>query len=90
MKGTIYTETVVHAAPQAFVNDAPYQLVIVTLEDGGRVTGRIEGERVRIGDPVELAEHRDGVPFFRRAGSDSRAPHQAPAESRVLPQEVAQ
>ena len=88
MKGTIYTETVVYAAPAAFVKDAPYQLVIVTLEDGTRVTGRVEGERVTIDTPVELVEHRDGVPYFRREGSSSTAERQAPPEERVKPQET--
>jgi uncharacterized OB-fold protein len=66
VKGTVYTETVVHAAPLAFVKEAPYQIVIVTLEDGYRVTGRVDGERVAIGDPVEQTENRDGVLFFRK------------------------
>jgi uncharacterized OB-fold protein len=64
--GTVYTETVVHAAPEQFVADAPYQLVIVSLDGGGRLTGRVLGDRVRIGDPVELAEERNHVPFFRK------------------------
>jgi uncharacterized OB-fold protein len=65
--GVIYTETVVHAAPEQFVADAPYQLVIVTLDEGSRVTARMTpGERVAIGDPVEFAEERNGVPFFRK------------------------
>jgi len=66
MTGTIYTETVVYLAPEAFAADVPYQVVIVTLEDGSRVTGRILGERVAIDDRVERVELRDGVPFFRR------------------------
>ena len=63
---TVYTETVVHSAPEAFAKDAPYQVAIVIRDDGGRVTGRILGERVAIGDTVELAETRDGVPYFRK------------------------
>lgn len=66
MSGTVYTETVVHAAPAQFVNDAPYQLAIVQKEDGTRVTARILGQRVAIGDTVEFAEERDGVPYFRK------------------------
>ena len=31
--GVVYTETVVHAAPEQFVADAPYQLAIVSLEE---------------------------------------------------------
>jgi len=64
--GTVYTETVVHAAPAQFVADAPYQLAIVSLTEGGRVTARIAGDRVQVGDAVDFAEDRDGVPFFRK------------------------
>ena len=65
--GIIYTETVIYSAPEAFTKDAPYQIAIVTLDGGGRVTGRILGERVAIDDRVEEAEERDGVPYFRKA-----------------------
>jgi uncharacterized OB-fold protein len=64
MKGVIYTETTVFAPPEQFAADAPYQLVIVTLEDGKRLTARILGDHVSIGDAVELAETRDGISFF--------------------------
>jgi uncharacterized OB-fold protein len=67
MSGTIYTETMIHAAPEQFVKDAPYQLVLVTLEDGKRLTARIDGARVEIGDQVVEAASRDGIPFFRKA-----------------------
>lgn len=67
MKGTVYTETVVFAPPEQFAADAPYQLAIVTLEDGKRLTARILGERVAIGDAVELAETRNGISFFHKA-----------------------
>jgi uncharacterized OB-fold protein len=64
--GVVYTETVVHAAPQQFVAEAPYQLAIVALDSGGRRTARILGERVQIGDLVEFVEFRDAVPFYRK------------------------
>lgn len=67
MKGTIYTETVVFAPPEQFAADAPYQLAIVTLEDGKRLTARILGDRVSIGDAVELAESRNNISFFRKS-----------------------
>ena len=65
--GTVYTEAVVHSAPEAFIHDAPYQTAIVTLDGGGRITGRILGERVRIDDRVVLVETREGVAFFRKS-----------------------
>ena len=65
--GTVYTETMIYSAPEAFVADVPYQTAIVTLDGGGRVTGRIAGERVAIDDRVVEVEERGGVPFFRKA-----------------------
>jgi uncharacterized OB-fold protein len=65
--GIIYTETVVHIAPEAFQKDVPYQVAIVELVDGSRLTVRIEGDRVRIDDAVIETGERDGVFFFRKA-----------------------
>ena len=66
MSGVVYTETVVHAPPEQFIADAPYQLAIISLENGKRLTVRIEGERVAIGDPVEFVGDRSGISFFRK------------------------
>jgi uncharacterized protein len=65
--GRIYTETVVWSPPEAYVNEAPYQIAIVLLDGGGRLTARILGDRVQIGDAVTFAEYRDGVPCFRKS-----------------------
>jgi uncharacterized OB-fold protein len=65
-EGVVYSETIVWSAREQFVQDVPYQLVIVTLDKGGRLTGRITGEMVRIDDPVEFAEYRGGIPYFRK------------------------
>ena len=67
MKGIIYTETVVWSAPEQYTADAPYQLAIVTLEDGKRLTARVAGERVAIGDAVEFLESRNGVSYFQKS-----------------------
>jgi uncharacterized OB-fold protein len=64
--GTVYTDTVVHLAPERFAADVPYQVVIVELDGGPRLTARIEGERVAIGDKLAEVESRGGVPFFRK------------------------
>jgi uncharacterized OB-fold protein len=65
--GVVYTETVIYSAPEAFAAEAPYQTAIVSLDGGGRVTVRIEGNRVAIGDKVVEAEPHEGVPFFQKA-----------------------
>ncbi len=64
--GTVYTETVVHAAPERFSADAPYQVVIVELADGTRVVGRSSGERVAIGDRVAEAAQHGNIPTFQK------------------------
>jgi uncharacterized OB-fold protein len=68
--GIVYTETVVHAAPEQFAADAPYQLAIISLDAGKRLTVRVAGERVQIGDAVEFAEERAGIPFFRKRAAN--------------------
>jgi uncharacterized OB-fold protein len=67
--GVVYTETVVWAAPEAHAASAPYQLAIVQLESGSRLTGRITGDRVSIGDRIMLVERRNGTAFFRKMDS---------------------
>ena len=64
--GIVYTETVIYSAPEAFAAEAPYQTAIISLDEGGRVTVRIAGERVAIGDKVVEVEPRDGVGFFEK------------------------
>ena len=71
--GFVYSETVVWAAPTAFVDEAPYQLAIIEREDGERVTGRISGARVEIDDPVRLIENRNGVLFFEKSDGGTAA-----------------
>ncbi len=65
--GTVYTETVIYSAPEAFAKEAPYQTAIVTLAGGGRIAGRIVGDRVAIDDRVVEVETRNGVPYFQKA-----------------------
>ena len=65
--GVVYTETVIYSAPETFAKEAPYQSAIVTLDGGGRVTGRILGDRVAIDDRVVEVEQRNGVPYFTKA-----------------------
>jgi uncharacterized OB-fold protein len=62
--GVVYTETVVHLAPERFAADVPYQVIIARLDDGSSVTARVDGSRVAIGDRVVEAESRNGIPYF--------------------------
>ena len=66
-EGTVYTETVVHLAPERFAADVPYQVIIAKLADGHSVTARVDGVRVVIGDHVIEIEPRDGIPYFRKS-----------------------
>jgi uncharacterized OB-fold protein len=70
--GVVYTETIVHAPPEQYAADAPYQLAIVELDGGGRMTARVLGktaeERVKIGQRVRFVEERSGVAYYRRDG----------------------
>jgi uncharacterized OB-fold protein len=65
--GSIYTETAVHLAPERFAADVPYQVAIINLDGGGRLTARIEGERVAIGDNVAETRTEGGISYFRKS-----------------------
>jgi uncharacterized OB-fold protein len=67
--GIVYTETVVHLAPERFTADVPYQVIIVNLDGGGSITARVEGERVAIDDRVIETADRDGIAFFRKSNN---------------------
>jgi uncharacterized OB-fold protein len=64
--GTVYTDTIVHLAPERFAADVPYQVVIVTLDTGGRLTARVAGGNVAIDDRVVEVESREGIPVFSK------------------------
>lgn len=72
--GIVYTETIVHSPPEQYAADAPYELAIIDLDAGGRLTVRILGkepqERARIGDRVTFVEERNGVAFYRRSDAE--------------------
>ncbi|MBI1358621.1 MAG: hypothetical protein GC160_30170 [Acidobacteria bacterium] len=49
--GVVYSETTVHAAPEVFAGQAPYQIALADFPEGRRLV-RIEGTAVHIGDRV--------------------------------------
>ena len=67
-RGKVYSCTTLHASAERFEKDLPFQMAIIELEEGPRLTARIEGDRVEIDDPVQQVAERDGVWFFARAG----------------------
>ena len=68
--GIVYTETIVYSPPEQYAADVPYQLAIIDLDRGDRLTARILGknppERARIGDRVMFVEERGGVWYYRK------------------------
>jgi uncharacterized OB-fold protein len=67
--GTVFTYTIVHAAPPGYAGDVPYALGVVDLGDGLRVAATLladDLEAVRIGAPCRLE-------LFDLAGADGEA-----------------
>ena len=67
-RGKVYSCTTLHASAEPFEKDLSFQIAIIELEEGPRLTVRIEGDRVEIDDPVQQVAERDGVWFFKRGG----------------------
>lgn len=63
-RGTIYSETTLYAAAEPFEKELPFQIAIIELAGGVRLTARIRGPKVQIGDTVSEVEERNGVYYF--------------------------
>lgn len=60
-KGEILTYTTVHVAPPGFEDQVPYNMVIVTLDEGPKITGQLvecENKDISIGDRVKVVYRR--------------------------------
>ena len=59
-KGKLVSFTVIHIAPDEFVEEAPYFIAIVELEEGTRISSRLLGfdplkpEDIKLGTPLIL------------------------------------
>ena len=60
----IYTETVIHSAPERFASEAPYQIAVIEFPGGTRELVRISGPRATIGDRVQELATSEGYPIF--------------------------
>jgi uncharacterized OB-fold protein len=69
-EAVVYTETVVHTAPERYAADAPYQLAILQEASGARFAARIaagaENGRVQIGDKARFLREDGDVPVYSR------------------------
>lgn len=69
--GTIYSLTTIHVAPGKFAELAPYPIILVELDEGLRVTARLENENETgevspaIGQRVQLSRYDQLVYWFR-------------------------
>ena len=68
--GKVITYTVIHTPPQSFVDQAPYAMGVVELDDGVRLTGQIVdikfadlkvGQRVKIEFRKIFEEGKGGI-----------------------------
>lgn len=64
--GEVYSYTTIHVAPPKYAQYAPYQVVLVQLNDQLKVTGFME-EEVNIGDQVTYKEFREGAYIFEKS-----------------------
>ncbi|MDQ0158123.1 Zn-ribbon domain-containing OB-fold protein [Alkalibacillus salilacus] len=64
-EGEVFSYTTIHIPPEEFTKYAPYQVVLVQLEDKLRVTGFMEVP-VAIGDKVTFKEIREGAYVFSK------------------------
>jgi uncharacterized protein len=66
--GKVYTHTTIRVAPEAYRDQAPYDIAIVELKPDLRITARITSEQaglVRIGDKVEFQRVDDNGYWFK-------------------------
>ena len=64
-KGTIYSHTSIYVSTEQFASQIPYEVILVELANGLRITARIETNDVEIGKPVELSHVQDSVYWFK-------------------------
>lgn len=66
--GTLTSFTTIRVPPTVFQGQEPYDIAVIDLDEGLRVTARLtvaEGREAAIGDPVLFEEMRSYGPVFR-------------------------
>lgn len=70
-KGTVYSYTKIHIAPAEFADIAPYNVVLIDLDEANaKVTARIQ-EDVEIGDAVKLSRIENGAYVYEKIPNTS-------------------
>lgn len=68
-RGTLYSQTMIHAAPAIFREEAPYRVGIVDLEEGLRIATKVLSDAAPALDtPVQIVTllYKDGPLFAAR------------------------
>ena len=68
-RGRLYSQTVVHAAPKAFMHEVPYRVGIVDLDEQLRIATRVVADHEPLlGGPMEIVtlHYLDGPLFAAR------------------------
>ncbi|PSL50593.1 acyl-CoA-associated DUF35 OB-fold domain-containing protein [Salsuginibacillus halophilus] len=65
-KGTVYSFTKIYTSFSSNFDKSSYDVVLVQLENGMKVTGRVEGSSLTIDERVQLKEIDSGCLYFER------------------------
>ena len=70
-RGTVRAWTAIHVGPTRYEQEVPYTVVLVELEEGPQVMGRLEpGETAGIGAKLDLSRvDQERGPVFRVVGA---------------------
>jgi len=64
--GKLVSWTMIRRAPTRFRDDAPYQVCVIDLDSGQRVTGRLDSaEEIQAGARVVAVETAGAAPIFQ-------------------------
>lgn len=79
--GQLVSWTVIRRAPTRFRGLAPYAVVVVALDAGVRVTGRLLGEAAgsRVGTPLRAAAFEGGAYVFKGSEAGENTSEEAGA-----------
>ncbi len=71
-RGTLVSWTTIRRAPTQFRDDVPYDVCVVDLSNGQRVTGRLAtGVDTSVGAPVAVTQMRGDTPIFSSGGQST-------------------